>query len=230
MSCAEFSYPASEDDVQRASPASPHSVMPEVNTGACGCNTVLSSPRNDAEMALETEWLPSNTVFLNVYDISDANGFLYFAGIGAHHTGVEVYGTEFAYGSCQTGSGVYETGPRYTEPHPFREQLVLGLTQLTREEVYAVIEELKMFERWSGQAYHMVKNNCNNFSEAFARAILPPEVRVKQLEFIEVYDNGEREQVGLEDGTVASVPVVMPKWVNRLARGFSRLMPSDSGY
>lgn len=37
-------------------------------------------------------------VYLNVYDLSEQNNFLYWCGFGVYHTGVEVFGFEYAYG------------------------------------------------------------------------------------------------------------------------------------
>ncbi|ORC84324.1 uncharacterized protein TM35_000461430 [Trypanosoma theileri] len=180
--------------------------------------------------------LPANTVFLNVYDITEMNGVLYHAGIGVHHTGVEVYGLEVAFGRCPLGSGVFETTPRQTEPHIFREQLILGETRLSREEVRELILEFKANEhQWSGRAYHLIRNNCNNFAQAFAKRLLPPEVRAEQQQgqqqeqgnSVEVYDCGEREEERLPNGDVVLLPVVMPGWVNRLARNASRFLSDD---
>lgn len=39
-----------------------------------------------------------NMVKLNVYDLSEQNNVLYWCGFGVFHTGVEVYGVEYAYG------------------------------------------------------------------------------------------------------------------------------------
>ncbi|EAN96894.1 hypothetical protein C3747_161g45 [Trypanosoma cruzi] len=170
-----------------------------------------------------------NTVFLNLYDLTEANDVLYHAGIGLHHTGVEVYGMEFAFGRCDEGSGVFEVAPRYSPPHIFREQLVLGETQLSQQEVLNLVKEFKENDRqWSGRAYHLVQNNCNHFSEAFAMRLLPPEVRAEQQRQgnLRVYDDGEREVVELSNGKTAILPPLMPRWINRLARNASRFMPS----
>ena len=37
-------------------------------------------------------------VRLNVYDLAEQNAYLYWAGVGIFHSGVEVYDVEFAYG------------------------------------------------------------------------------------------------------------------------------------
>ncbi|KEG13608.1 hypothetical protein DQ04_00901100 [Trypanosoma grayi] len=174
---------------------------------------------------------PENTVFLNVYDITEANNVLYHAGLGVHHTGVEVYGMEIAFGRCEEGPGVFQTMPKQTEPHIFREQLVLGETQLTREQVCSLVEEFRAnTTQWSGRAYHLIRNNCNCFSEAFAKRLLPPDLRKQQQEqkLVEVYDGGEREEVQLENGEKVSLPVIMPSWVNNLARSATRFLPNGA--
>ncbi|RNF10891.1 hypothetical protein TraAM80_01275 [Trypanosoma rangeli] len=171
-----------------------------------------------------------NTVFLNLYDITEVNDVLYHAGLGVHHTGVEVYGMEFAFGRCPAGTGVFQVVPKLTPPHIFREQLVLGETRMTQEEVLSVVKEFKDNEsQWSGRAYHLVRNNCNHFSEAFAGRLLPPEVRAEQHQQrgMEVYDDGRREEVTLPNGQVLPLPSLMPRWINRLARNAARFMPTE---
>ena len=39
-------------------------------------------------------------VRLNVYDLAEQNAYLYWAGVGIYHSGVEVYGVEYAYGEA----------------------------------------------------------------------------------------------------------------------------------
>lgn len=38
------------------------------------------------------------TVFLNVYDLVEQNHWTYWCGVGIFHSGVEVYGIEYAFG------------------------------------------------------------------------------------------------------------------------------------
>ena len=37
-------------------------------------------------------------VYLNIYDLSDQNNWTYWCGVGIFHSGLEVYGVEYAYG------------------------------------------------------------------------------------------------------------------------------------
>lgn len=62
-------------------------------------------------------------VFLNVYDLSPGNDYLYPVGLGAFHSGVEVYGTEYSFGS---GGGIFPGTPREAAGAKFRESIRLG--------------------------------------------------------------------------------------------------------
>lgn len=42
--------------------------------------------------------MPSSAVYLNVYDLIEHNDWTYWCGVGIFHSGVEVYGVEYAYG------------------------------------------------------------------------------------------------------------------------------------
>lgn len=42
--------------------------------------------------------MPSTEVILNVYDLIEHNDWTYWCGVGVFHSGVEVFGVEYAYG------------------------------------------------------------------------------------------------------------------------------------
>jgi hypothetical protein len=48
-------------------------------------------------------------ILLNIYDLSPANECLYAAGLGLHHSGVEILGTEYTFAS---GAGIFEMTPK----------------------------------------------------------------------------------------------------------------------
>jgi len=92
---------------------------------------------------------------------------------GAFHTGVEVYGREWSFGSAPAGySGIGENPPGENIMHSFRETLVMGYTKHNPEQVMHIIEE--MVEEWPGISYDVLTRNCHNFSEAFCRRLGVP--------------------------------------------------------
>ncbi|XP_065022766.1 deSI-like protein At4g17486 isoform X2 [Musa acuminata AAA Group] len=86
-------------------------------------------------------WSASHTpgnalVYLNVYDLPPMNGFMYWAGLGIFHTGVEVHGVEYVFGAHDyPSSGVFEV----------REFMELQSVN------------------YSGDTYHLIMKNCNHF-------------------------------------------------------------------
>ena len=60
------------------------------------------------------------TVYLNVYDLSPANDYVYSVGLGVFHSGVEVDGTEYSFAS---GAGIFDMTPRDAPNARFREAL-----------------------------------------------------------------------------------------------------------
>jgi hypothetical protein len=108
---------------------------------------------------------PLQKVVLNVYDLHDSNQYLYALGMGVFHSGVEINGTEWSFGACATGSGVFNTTPRVPlGTSTFRESIEIGTTTLSRGEINDVIGELSA--AYQGSAYNLTSKNCNTFSNA----------------------------------------------------------------
>ena len=56
----------------------------------------------------------------NVYDLTPQNDYVYWCGVGVYHTGVEVYGIEYAYGGgwAPPAWGRHEGGVHQQLPAP----------------------------------------------------------------------------------------------------------------
>ncbi|KZV52661.1 deSI-like protein-like [Dorcoceras hygrometricum] len=103
-------------------------------------------------------------VYLNIYDISPLNAYLYWAGIGVFHSGLEVHGVEYAFGALDyPTTGIFEVEPRHYPGFRFRESIYVGTTYLNPRQVK---EFFKCQSRnYYGNSYHLVVKNCNHFSE-----------------------------------------------------------------
>ncbi|WVZ82257.1 hypothetical protein U9M48_029540 [Paspalum notatum var. saurae] len=107
---------------------------------------------------------PSTPVFLNVYDVTPANGYARWLGLGVYHSG-------YAYGAHDgAGSGIFEVVPRRCPGYTFRESVQVGATSLTRAEVRAVMADLAA--DFPGDAYNLVSRNCNHFCDAACRRLV----------------------------------------------------------
>lgn len=101
---------------------------------------------------------------VNVYNASADESVPGIPGCcGAYHSGIEINGTEYAFGS---ETGVYECRPGdYGNPV---QSVNLGQAALTNAEVASAIARLR--QTFTGDKYHVILNNCNHFSDALAHA------------------------------------------------------------
>lgn len=105
--------------------------------------------------------MPINVV-LNVYDLIEQTPIC----CGFFHTGVEVNGVEFSFAG---GAGVYDCTPRSAPDGRFRESIVLG-TIASSAVAVAALDRVR--PEFHGDAYSLIFRNCNDFSSAFAKAML----------------------------------------------------------
>ncbi|KAF6166603.1 hypothetical protein GIB67_005465 [Kingdonia uniflora] len=106
---------------------------------------------------------PGNTpVYLNVYDLTPMNGYVYWAGLGIFHSGVEVHGVEYAFGAHDfPTSGVFEVEPRQCPGFKFRKSIIVGTTSLDPFQVRDFME--REASNYNGDTYHLIVKNCNHF-------------------------------------------------------------------
>lgn len=119
-------------------------------------------------------------VLLHVYDMYKFNDIISNIGLGVFHSGVEIYGTEYAYyGHQYPFSGIYTTIPRETEllasylhlgdQFQFKQTILIGYSKLGQWEVKKLKKELD--RKFQGNKYHLIHNNCNHFSGEFTKLL-----------------------------------------------------------
>ncbi|CAN6296909.1 unnamed protein product [Urochloa humidicola] len=102
-------------------------------------------------------------VYLNIYDISPLNHYLYWFGLGIFHTGIEVHGMEYGFGAHEyPTSGVFQVEPKSCPGFIFRRSVCVGTTLMSRSQVRTCIEDLA--EDYHGDTYHLILKNCNHFT------------------------------------------------------------------
>ncbi|XP_074590470.1 deSI-like protein At4g17486 [Curcuma longa] len=103
-------------------------------------------------------------VYLNVYDLTPINGYMYWAGLGIFHTGVEVHGVEYAFGAHDyPTSGVFEVEPRQCPGYQFRKSIFMGTTCLDPLNIREFVEIQS--GSYNGDTYHLITKNCNHFCQ-----------------------------------------------------------------
>lgn len=140
------------------------------STSSAGSTPTPRPPRQQLRGAAAAAAV-SSPVFLNVYDVTPANGYARWLGLGVYHSGVQVHGVEYAYGAHEgEGSGIFEVSPRRCPGYAFREAVLVGTTELTRAEVRALMTELAA--DFPGDTYNLVSRNCNHFCDAACRRLV----------------------------------------------------------
>ncbi|KAM0907872.1 hypothetical protein ACQ4PT_015850 [Festuca glaucescens] len=123
---------------------------------------------------------PGNTpVYLNVYDLTPVNGYVFWVGLGIFHSGIEVHGVEYAFGAHDYSiSGVFEVEPRQCPGFKFRKSIFVGTTCLDPLQVRAFMETQSV--NYNGDIYHLISKNCNHFC-VVCNCILPESLKISAV-------------------------------------------------
>lgn len=145
-------------------------MKPKSNSGWCSIMPIYVRGKSASHFCIfpstdSTCNSPSSTpVHLNVYDLTPMNGYVYWAGIGVFHTGVEVHGVEYAFGAHDyPTSGVFEVEPKQCPGFKFRRSIFIGTTCMDPGQVREFMEMHCV--HYPGDTYHLVTKNCNHFCE-----------------------------------------------------------------
>ncbi|KAF2074055.1 hypothetical protein CYY_004624 [Polysphondylium violaceum] len=132
-----------------------------------------SSVSSNGSMATNYSQQPSspNQININVYDLHPINNIMYQFGLGAFHSGVEIFGVEYSFGGHEFSfSGVFEIEPKTANGVTFRETICIGETPYSYKQVQNIVD--KISEEYSGLSYHPLQKNCNSFSQELVKRLL----------------------------------------------------------
>jgi len=140
------------------------------------CKLSFCGPTDIAEEVDETVVfdVSREPVILNIYDMFWTNDYTANVGLGVYHSGLEVYGREYAYGGHPFPfSGIFDIAPREAnelgEQFRFKQSLHLGNTDFTGQEVDKILEQLG--KEFRGDRYHLMNRNCNHFCGSFSQIL-----------------------------------------------------------
>ncbi|KAF5938692.1 hypothetical protein HYC85_022951 [Camellia sinensis] len=109
-------------------------------------------------------------LYLNVYDLTPINNYLYWFGLGIYHSGIQVHGSEYGFGAHEyPTSGVFEVEPRSCPGFIFRQSVLLGSTDMSRSEFQSFMEHLS--GKYHGDTYHLIAKNCNHFTDEVCKRL-----------------------------------------------------------
>ncbi|XP_021893641.1 deSI-like protein At4g17486 isoform X3 [Carica papaya] len=131
----------------------------------------LSSSPSSSETREQANGGSSRSLlYLNVYDLTPINNYLYWFGLGVFHSGVEVHGLEYGFGAHEySTSGVFEVEPRSCPGFIFRRSVLLGTINMSRSEFRLFIEKLS--RKYHGNTYHLIAKNCNHFTDEVCKQL-----------------------------------------------------------
>jgi hypothetical protein len=156
------------------------------NVERCGASTIQrqsigkENVRLQGLRPLSARHLPrlEQKVDVHLYDLSEGFAQINAVSIdligfgGGLHTGVEVYGHEWSFGT----GGVSCSVPKKNRNYVYRQTVHMGNTMLTSQEVEDAIMALQ--QEWSGSDYDLFSKNCGTFSNALCVRLgvgsLPP--------------------------------------------------------
>ncbi|XP_047323979.1 deSI-like protein At4g17486 isoform X2 [Impatiens glandulifera] len=103
-------------------------------------------------------------LYLNVYDLTPINNYLYWFGLGIFHSGIEAHGCEYGFGAHEySSSGVFEVEPKSCPGFVFRKSILIGTTDMSRSEFRSLMEHIS--GKYHGDSYHLIAKNCNHFTD-----------------------------------------------------------------
>lgn len=128
---------------------------------------------DDASTASRFTEASTTTVRVHVYDLNaNYNDLAYPIGLGIHHSAVEIYDREYAFGYHDDANvtGVFDIAPK-SAPHPakYRETIEIGASLLTEDQFADALEALR--RDFPGPSYDLLKRNCNTFTETMVKVL-----------------------------------------------------------
>lgn len=108
-----------------------------------------------ADMGVTTLSIGKSLIYLNDATLGSMN-------LGFFHAGVEVLNTEFSFGWCSEGTGVYSCTPRQSPGYQYRDSIPMGRCMLSRSQIDRVIRTCA--REWQGDSYNLVERNCCGFT------------------------------------------------------------------